>query len=225
MNSPNSSQRKSELSFFVQAMVQNYLGHQYNSSNVFIYPELINCIDVFKREVEHVASPHILLEQLGNDYVSTYDIKYGDVEYLTKTQHLIQLITKIQYPIDTKLILLFVPSNGSADLKNVIEAFNKLRQQILSLDEQKRYMVFNALCNERERNCSNIINTLTTILINLENNELKHDFGEKNLTVDDAKSIEENFKKVEIKTLTLNELEKYPMAPAFQHEYVCKLIL
>ena len=232
---------KNALSFFVQAMVQNYLEHQYNTESVKIYPELINDLDILKRDIkeceefDNLMNLRVLLDQISDDYIESYEvskspaqaqIKCCEVPYLTKTQNLIQLITKIHYPTNTKLILLLVPSRHNVSLKNIInnDSFDKLRQKILSLDEQKQYKIFNALCNDQEYKDSDIINTLASIMIRLEKNKLKYDFGdEKNLTNEEFKMVEDNFKKVDIKAYTLEELEKYPMTPEFQHEYIYKL--
>ena len=223
----NQTKRFNALSFFVQAMVQNYLEHQYNTESVKIYPELINDFDVLKHDIkeceefDNLINLRVLLDQISDDFIESYEIPY-----LTKTQNLVQLITKIHYPTNTKLILLLVPSRHNVCLKNIInnDSFDKLRQKILSLDKQKRYKVFNALCNDQEYKDSDIINTLASIMIRLEKNKLKYDFGdEKNLTDEEFKMIEDNFKKVDIKAYSLEELEKYPMTSEFQHDYVYKL--
>lgn len=222
---------KNALSFFVQAMVQNYLEHQYNTESVRIYPELINDLDVLKRDLKecesfsNIMNLRVLLDQISDDYIETYEVKCCEVPYLTKTQNLVQLLTKIHYPTNTKLILLLVPSRHNASLKGILnnDSFDKERKKILSLDEQKQYKIFNALCNDQEYKDSDVISALMSMMIRLEKNRLKYDFGDRNLSNEEFEMIRDNFKKVEIQAYTLEELEKYPMSSEFQHEYVYKL--
>ena len=42
---------KNAKSFYVQAMVQNYLEHTYNTESIKFYPELINDIDLFRSDI------------------------------------------------------------------------------------------------------------------------------------------------------------------------------
>ena len=60
-------------------------------------------------------------------------------------------------------------------------------------------------------------------MIRLDKNKLKYEFGDKNLKPEEFEWIKDNFRKIEIKAYSLEELERYPMTPEFQHEYVYKL--
>lgn len=222
---------KNALSFYVQAMVQNYLEHTYNTESVQIYPELINDLDVLKKditnyvELDDTVDLRVLLDQIGDDYLASYEIKCCEVPYLTETRNLVQILTKIRYPVNTKIILALVPSHHNVRVNDIInnESFDKVRKRVLALDEQKQYKLFNALCNDQEYSGSKFICALTSIMIRLDKNKLKHDFGNNNLTNEEFETIRDNFRKIEIKAYSLEELERYPMTPEFQHEYVYKL--
>lgn len=231
---------KKILSSTIQMMVQNYLEHTYNIDNVHMYPELINDIDVlvkdindYKRMIEdetisdlHDIDLRVLVDVIGKDYLQSIEVKSGEVEYLATTENIVQLITKIHYPNNTKLLMVFVPTRHNINIKTVFssKAFEQIKQSVSQKSENDQYKIFNALCNDQEFLTRNINASFMSIMIRLKKGELKYDFGEKNLKPEEFEWIKENFMKVEFKTLTLEDLERYPISPEFLHEYVCSLI-
>jgi len=226
---------KKILSATIQMMVQSYLEHTYNIDNVHMYPELINDIDVLVKDINEynrlisentLLNPEqidlrVLIDVIGNDY-----LKSGEVEYLTTVENIVQLITKIRYPERTKLLMVFVPTRHNVDVKTIFssKAFEQIKQTLNNKSQQEQYKIFNALCNDQEFLTRNINASFMSIMIRLKKNELKYDFGDRNLKFEEFEWIKNNFMKVEFKTLTLEELERYPISPEFLHEYVCSLI-
>ena len=126
------SNGKNAKSFYFQSMVQNYLEHQYNTESIKFYPELINDIDLFRSDISKLIIKYgpdgksnyslisVFLEEIDpNDYLESYEVskspaqaqvKFRNNENITKFENLLSLITKIKYPLNTKLILVLVPT-------------------------------------------------------------------------------------------------------------------
>ena len=122
--------------------------------------------------------------------------------------------------------MVFVPTRHNININNVFSSktFEQIKQTIIKKSENEQYKIFNALCNDQEFLTRNINASFMSILIRLKKGELKYEFGDKNLKPEEFEWIKENFMKVEFKTLTLEDLERYPISPEFLHEYVCSLI-
>ena len=89
------SQKSKPKAALIQILVQNYLEHQFNSNNVFMYPEIINDIDSFNIDLESrgvvvdgVIDSTITICAFLRDYVSdsnylsSYEVKSGENEYI-----------------------------------------------------------------------------------------------------------------------------------------------
>ena len=103
-------------SSIIQLLVHNYLTHEYKTQNVFIYPELINDLDIFSTNLSNIDVLSIddklntnidiqaILDVTSDEYVQSCEIKSGNIcgestkIHLFDFSNLLQLITKINYP-------------------------------------------------------------------------------------------------------------------------------
>ena len=270
-------------SSIIQLLVRNYLEHKYLTNNIFIYPELVNDIDIFSTKLESIdvlsidgklntnIVIQVMIDATSNESIQSCEIKSGLVSDAPNTHlfnfvNLLQLITKIKYPSNTKSLLILVPNiyefNKSKlldielfeKLKN-IELFEKLKNILLSESEENKQKIFNIFVNEKSFRSRDINFVLISVLSMVKNNSL-NSFIEKlkrqedvyvengkkfyvkdeqnstdnnikyqlvttydkipqqykELTNDEYNSLIQNFEKLELKILTLYELEKYPLS-------------
>jgi len=97
-----SGQFKNFKSYIIQALVQNYLEKEYHDVSVFIYPEIVNDIDIFSRQLlsrntnfrngKHEL--HAFIDTYEDDYIKTIEVKNCEHKYF-KLQYLVDLISKM----------------------------------------------------------------------------------------------------------------------------------
>ena len=78
-------------SLIIQLLVHNYLTHEYKTQNVFIYPELINDLDIFSTNLSNIDVLSIdgklntnidiqaILDVASDEYVQSCEIKSGNI--------------------------------------------------------------------------------------------------------------------------------------------------
>ena len=228
-------------SLLIQILVQNYLEHEYKTQDVFIYPELINDIDIFSTDltkhqnllnergvIDYKLTIRAFLDEINNeDYVQPCEVKSsakclepervrGEKTNLCNVQYLNQILKKIRYPTNTKLLLILVPNEFNIDKSNIMDVnkFSRLKDEILNHD--KRYEIFNALINDANLINQDINSALISILARLRKGNLKTCY-KSNITNEEYETLVNNFKKIEIKILTFEDLEKYPISSEYIH--------
>lgn len=95
-----------------------------------------------------------------------------------------------------------------------INKFSRLKDEILNHD--KRYEIFNILINDANLINQDINSALISILARLRKGNLKTCY-KLNITNDEYKTLVNNFEKIEIKILTFEDLEKYPISSEYIH--------
>lgn len=214
-------------SSIIQLLVHNYLTHEYKTQNVFIYPELINDLDIFSTNLSNIDIQAIL-DVTSDEYVQSCEIKSGNIcgestkIHLFDFSNLLQLITKINYPTETKLLLILVPNTYEFQTEKLLDInmFEKLKLMILSESDENKRKMFNILVNEKSFRSRDINSVLTSIigmtkkqLLDTYINKLKNrkDIYEE-LSDNNYNYIIQNFGKIELQILRLEELEKYPLS-------------
>ena len=93
-------------SSFIQFLVLNYIKEEYNTNNVYIYPELVNDLDVLANDIKtheklyetskkRKLTIRTLLREIPNEeYLESYEVKHGEPFHLTKFKNLKQLMMK-----------------------------------------------------------------------------------------------------------------------------------
>ena len=227
-------------SSIIQLLVHNYLTHEYKTQNVFIYPELINDLDIFSTNLSIIDVLSIdgklntnidiqaILDVTSDEYVQSCEIKSGNIcgestkIHLFDFSNLLQLMTKINYPTETKLLLILVPNTYEFQTEKLLDInmFEKLKLMILSESDENRRKMFNILVNEKSFRSRDINSVLTSIigmtkkqLLDVYIDKLKNrkDIYEE-LSDNNYNYIIQNFGKIELKILRLEELEKYPLS-------------
>lgn len=95
-----------------------------------------------------------------------------------------------------------------------INKFSRLKDEILNHD--KRYEIVNILINDANLINQDINSALISILARLRKGNLKTCY-KLNITNDEYKTLVNNFEKIEIKILTFEDLEKYPISSEYIH--------
>lgn len=217
-------------SSLIQILVQNYLEYEYKTQNVFIYSELINDIDIFSTDltkyqnllnergvIDYKLTIRAFLDEINNeDYLQSCEVKSGEKTNLCNVQYLNQILKKIKYPNNTKLLLILVPNEFNVDKSNIMDVnkFSRLKNEILNHD--KCYEIFNTLINDTNLINQDINSALISILARLRKGNLKTCY-KLNITNDEYETLVNNFKKIEIKILTFEDLEKYPISSEYIH--------
>ena len=208
-------------SSFIQFLVLNYIKEEYNTRNVFVYPEMIEDLDVlindiktherlYERSKKRKLTIRTFLQEIPDEeYLESYEVKHGELFHITKFKNLKQLLTKIRFPVNTRLVLALVPSgwNFNKDLIINTDMFNNLKEQILSLEYDDKKKVFNSITNDTSLGEMSITNALSCLLDDLENENLK-DYGSKNISDEIAEILINNFERLDVKVLVLEELER-----------------
>ena len=224
----------------IQLLVQNYLEHEYGMEQVFIYPELVNDLDVFSRNLrdykhiyksygryDHTLTLRVFLDEIDDeDYSETYEVKSGEKQNLTLFKNLKQVIRKIKYPDNTKIVLLLVPGMFMFDTTTLIdtETYDDAHTTISNLSKEKKYAFFNALVNDTSIEKESITGGLVSLLGRLRKGKLQLDYGpEKNITQEEADALYFNFDKTDIRILTLEKLCEIPMKKEFIEETLRRL--
>lgn len=219
--------KKNEQAFFTQILVRNYLENEYKDANVELYGELINDIDVFELSIENrnklrtyvsekvtdakTVSSFLCLLDTTEYYIETVDVKYSkDLMF----KDLLNLITKIEYPKNTSVQLLYVSSDiafyKTHQFDSYIERFKDYKKRILELDNDDSYVFFNTIVNDSTLTNLTINEALNVVLFKIANNKAKANY-KRNITDKEHKIALNNFSKVSLRELTLDELTNVEM--------------
>lgn len=231
------SQKSKARSGLIQILVQNYLEHQFNSNNVFLYPEIINDIDAFNENLEtrgviidgsidsSITICAFLRDYVSdNSYLSSYEVKSGENDYILKFKNLKQILTKIIYPENVELVLVLVPNvdENFSELKKNIRIFNVIKSRIQSMNEKNKYKLFNEMVLNENYDNSSITSALST-LINIVNDgkcqaDVIRDINEKKekcITEEQSKILMSQFDRLRIEVLTIEDLSRYDINKEF----------
>ena len=238
------SQSSKPKSGLIQILVQNYLEHQYNSSNVLMYPEIINdirgehsgtAIDSFNENLEDrgVVNDGIIDSSITvcaflkdfirpDSYLSSYEVKSGENKYITQFKNLKQILTKIIYQPKTELVLVLVPNvdENLSHLTNNIKQFNVIKNKIKALNDKDKYKLFNEMILNTTYDDWSMTAALS-MLINLVHDGKTiaetSDESKKNdcISNDQFNILASQFNRLNIEILTIEELAKYDINKEF----------
>lgn len=234
-------QTKNKNAFLTQVLVRNYLLTENKDSNINIYGELINDIDSFTTKLEKIEelnkkftskSPcnecpktiDVFLsivneneESIEDKYVNSYDVKYTD-EVLF--EDLLKLLTKMIYPKNTFIQLIYVSSDISKydklSMSSLADSFNKYKNDMLTLDEKDEkdkkdlYLVVNNLINDSSYRKLSVNDAFMKVFNKLKSNKLTIDY-KNNITDEFMNMFMNNFRKCTIRELLLKDLINTPM--------------
>lgn len=225
------TQTKNKNAILTQVLVRNYLKMENKDANVFLYGELINDIDTFTSNLSRIDElkskfnaripsnepPKTidaflsLIDDYDIDYQQSYDVKYKN-ELLF--EDLLKLITKLIYPKNTQVQIIFVSSDTSNFDKlsktPTITCFNKYKHEMLSLSNADIFTVVNSLVNDSTYRKKPLMDALIMVLNKLHRKTLTLDYKQ-NVTDDYVKVFKQNLEKITIRELTLKELLDVPL--------------
>lgn len=237
-------QTKNKNAYLTQVLVRNYLLTENKDFNVNMYGELINDIDSFTTKLEKIEELNKKFkskapvneypktidaflsitdeneECIEDKYTNSYDVKYKEEILL---EDLLKLLTKMIYPKNTFVQLIYVSSDISkydiSSLSPLVTSFDKYKEQFLSLDKESLYLVINNLINDSSYKKLPLIDALMKVLGRLKLNKLVVNY--KNNVTDDFVSIFiNNFEKFTIRELLLKDIINTPIKPeTLKEEY------
>lgn len=205
--------------FIIQALVQNYIEKENKNSNIYVYNEIINDIDIFNQCLKNIKrfeentnlykeNIHIFIENLPLDsYIQSIDVKHCTYENF-KFKYLIDLISQIKYPQNTQLQLILVPNDIKDDIDESmifnISKFNKIKNIFIELCNQSEFIkkiLFTELYKNNLLKKGTITESLICIINKYENNKL--------IDIDESIDFDllyNNFQNISVRIITLNEL-------------------
>lgn len=205
--------------FIVQALVQNYIEKENENANVYIYQEIINDIDIFNKCIKDITkfnantnlykkNIHIFIENLPLDiYIESIDVKHCSYENF-KFKYLIDLISNVKYPINTKLQLILVPSKykneDDDEMIFDISKFNEIKKIFIELCEESVYnkqLLLTELYKNDKLKYGTITESLLCIINKYQNKKLN--IIDENINFD---LLYNNFQNISVKIITLKEL-------------------
>lgn len=211
-----------------------------------MYPELINDIDVFNKRIETIKEIHdkvsskkplreepktvqafldIIKNREDFTYTNAYEVKYETNEYIFKLKNIRQLIDNgIEYPENTQVELILVPSDSieldkDDELYKQIKTFNTLRDEYLALDEEQQRQIMNVMIHDNGSLNKDANNVLRKLIHNPIYTSYETDISDRRF-----ECIHHNFSKLQIRVITMKELEsvhvdtKYIMKTLFPFE-------
>ena len=224
--------------FMVQFLVQNYIVKTYDNEDVHIYSELVNDIDVFRKNIDTVifndklrkrfgvdtaqSSLQVFINNLSEDYVESYEVKTSKDEYIYKFHNVLKLIDDVKYPNNVKLILAVVPTGFGLDVEPYtceVELFERFKHIILNdITKHQQMRVFNAFIHDNTLKSMRITTALEVIL-----DKLKHDKipDYEALSDEHFETLLNNFSLISIRVLTFEELTQIPISNDVVKNVLC----
>lgn len=218
----------------IQLMVQQYLYDVYNEYDIKLYSEIINDIDAFNDTLDNIKTA-IYFNQTGHnvtiaellsivnnsdyniEYHSSYEVKNGNTEYLSKFSTLFQIIQKINYPNSCRLELIIVPNEYYPDTKyfqNQIDYFERLKKTLSELDLDTRRWCINQLIHDTSEHDKCIVSVAMKLVLDIQNKLLKSKYKEMNEKLQQyCDDIYTNIIKTKIRLLRLCDLCKRGISP------------
>ena len=228
-------QTKNKNAFLTQVLVRNYLLTENKDSNINIYGELINDIDSFTTKLEKIEelnkkftskSPckeypktiDVFLsivdeneESIEDNYTNSYDVKYTDELLFVD---LLKLLTKMIYPKNTFIQLIYVSSDitkyDKLSMSPLVDTFNGYKTKLLCLPEKDLYLVINNLINDSSYRKLSVNDAFMKVFNKLKSNKLNIDY-KNNITDEFMNIFMNNFRKCTIRELLLKDLINTPM--------------
>ena len=214
---------------FAQILVLNYLQHVYthDDCNVHLYSEVINDVDIFDKQISYDALKHDkpnietfinLLSDNSVNLLETLEVKHVK-EFRFK--NIIQVLTKIWYPNNTKIKLVYIPVSNQMrnDLIKLIEEFNRQKQTIINLNANDRYTIYNNFINGTSHYNEDILFVIEYYLKLLAKNKLHNDY-KTNITHDVFNMLDSNFNNFSIELITRSQLCEYPLSKDIVYDII-----
>jgi len=164
----------------------------------------------------HVFVQMYLEEKYKTENIFIYPGSINDESYIFNFSNLLQLLTKNKYPLNTKLLLIFIPMDYEFDDDKLLDIkfFNKLKNMILNIGDDNRFKLFELAYNNPLFKKEDINNVLSKLLSINETNGIEKEIAKLNtkyveFTKEEYEIFMNNFRNLDLEIITPNELEKY----------------
>ena len=221
----------------IQMLVQNYLEYENKEKDVYIYPELINDIDVFNKRIhDKVFSKYPMREEPKSvqaflniikdeecDYVNTYEVKYESDAYIFIVKNIMQIVEcPFRYPDNTIVELILIPSDKEAidkedPLYKRISEFNKIKEMYSEMNEDYQFIFMNVLKNNKGSLKEDINVYLESLINKISKGKVIPNYKNE-ISKDEFAIMSNNFTKIQIRLLSINDLISIPITKEFIHK-------
>ena len=217
----------------IQILSQKYLEDENKGSDVYMYPELINDIDVFSKRIESIQMIH---DNFASKNPSKLEPKTVQVflklieddesqEYALRLKNLVQIINiDFEYPKTTTVELILVPSDrkdipSDDPLYSQINQFVSIKKQFEELSDDEQYLVINSTINDTGSYKENMNMVLLGNILDAKHGKLIKGYS-KDISIDRFHIIKNNLLKIRIRVITIKEL----LTVSITTEYMSRLL-
>ena len=224
------SNLKNEQTFLVQVLAKNYLESLHKDSNVVMYGEIVNDIDVFENSMNNIKTFEKLFKEHSrptietflniidyDSYLETYDVKFAKTIMF---KDFFNLLSKMKYPESAQIKLIYVsyvyifPDESTYKkhvMSDYIREFEEFRKRFFEMNHEDKYLIVNNM--ESLTQCRNydINESFRLLFAKFDNKTIRVEFKE-NITDDFLSTFIENFKRFSIEELTLFEITSIPIS-------------
>lgn len=228
------SNLKNEQAFLVQVLVKNYLENLHKDSNVVMYGEIVNDIDVFEKSMNNIKTFEKLFEKIFKEhsrptietflnmidygsYLETYDVKFAKTIMF---KDFFGLLSKMKYPESVQIKLVYISyvyifPDESTYKKHVmtdyIREFEEFRKRFFEMNHEDKYLIVNNMKYLTQCRNYDINESFRLLFAKFDNKTLRIVFKE-NITDDFLSIFTENFKRFSIEELTLFKITSIPIS-------------
>ena len=124
------------------------------------------------------------------------------------------MISELEFPQNTRAELIFILESEEKH----ISKFNEYKDALLSLSDEAKYNIFNSLINEAFLSRT-FVNDALCDIVNLSK-ENKIGLYRYNITWEYYETILNNFKRIQVKVMRIEDLLTYPLTKEFVLQYL-----
>ena len=217
--------KKSNKQAFKTILIKNYL-EQVMNEQIFVYYNLTNGFKQLKRDITTTNGHGVfVLVEMIDDIEESATISGCNIKAISSKFDNIELLReelKLELPDDIKLLLLIIPKMISFNRETIFtfRQFEALKNQILSLDNNIMYNIFNRLMNDNLFNSYKVVYGLNEIMRDAQFNPLVLMFGERNIDQFQFNQAKNNLKRLTIKMISMEEITNYDLKSKYVKELI-----
>lgn len=218
------SNLKNEQAFLVQVLAKNYLENLHKDSNVVMYGEIVNDIDVFENSMNNIKTFEKIFKEHSRptietflnmidygSYLETYDVKFAKTIMF---KDFFNLLSKMKYPESVQIKLVYISSDESTYKNHImtdyIKEFEEFCKRFFEMNHEDKYLIVNNMKHLTQCRNYDINESFRLLFAKFNNKTLSVAFKE-NITDDFLNTFVENLKRFSIEELTLFEITSIPL--------------
>ena len=209
--------------YLTQVLVHNFLFSENESSNINIYGEFIDGIDIFttKLKINETLNTKFKSSKPCDEDVQTIDVFLSITNDINEVifEDFLKLLSKMKYPMNVSVQIIYVSLDTSnyntLSMSSFIDTFNEYKTRLLSLNKIDLHLVVNNLINDPTYKKLTINDAFIKVFNKLKSKKLTVEY---NVTNEFINIFKNNLKKCTIRELLLKDLIDKPMKPEILKE-------